>query len=124
MRYFKTKELADVTGVGRDRILQWVFKDLLTPAVASPGRGRAARFDLNNLLEVKLIASLYDAGFPLKESAKLTKTLLNNHTGKKIRSICLQGNKGLPLPCKLALTIHMQMYKDELLEDLRRYDER
>jgi DNA-binding transcriptional MerR regulator len=117
MRYFKTKEAAEIAGVERDRFVQWIFKGLIEPAVESPGRGRAAQFDTNNILSAKLIDVFYKVGFPLKKASAIAQMLAKS--GMPRQTLSLE-NLNYEHDGRLMMTINVDAYRKDIEAEINR----
>ena len=72
VEWFSCKRAADVVGISYRQIDYWARTDLLRPSVSdAAGSGSRRRYSYNDLLELKAIKKLLDAGIKLEQVRKV-----------------------------------------------------
>jgi len=83
---FSGKAAADVVGITYRQLDYWARTDLVRPSLAdAKGSGSRRRYSYRNLLELKVIKTLLDAGIKL-ESVRSAFTYLRENLGEDIVS--------------------------------------
>src|SRR6186713_3337320 len=83
---FSGREAADIVGITYRQLDYWARTDLIRPTLAdAKGSGSRRRYSYRDLLELKVIKSLLDAGIRL-ESVREAFTYLRNNLGEEVTS--------------------------------------
>jgi DNA-binding transcriptional MerR regulator len=86
---FSGKQAADIVGITYRQLDYWARTDLIRPALAeAQGSGTRRRYSYTNLLELRAVKSLIDAGIKL-ESVREVFRYLREHLGGDIASVNL-----------------------------------
>jgi DNA-binding transcriptional MerR regulator len=86
---FSGKQAADIVGISYRQLDYWARTDLIRPALAdAQGSGTRRRYSYTNLLELRAVKSLLDAGIKL-ESVRAGFRYLREHLGRDIASVNL-----------------------------------
>ncbi len=108
---FSGKRAAEIVGISYRQLDYWARTDLLKPSLATAtGSGSRRRYSYRNLLELKVIKSLLDAGMKL-ESVRDAFGYIRDHMGADIVTANLVMNG------PNSVVVH---YEDELIDVLRR----
>ena len=74
--YYKTKEAAKLTGVSAYSLQNWDYRGFARPSVDfGPGRGMGKRYSLRDLIGLRAIRALLEAGVSLQRVKKLAEAL-------------------------------------------------
>ena len=97
---FSGKRTAQVVGITYRQLDYWARTDLVRPSLAdAAGSGTRRRYSYRDLLELKIIKNLLDAGIRL-ESVRLAFTELRQHVGLDIASAHLVINGSTVVLCR------------------------
>ncbi len=84
--HFSGKKAAEIVGISYRQLDYWARTDLVRPSVAdASGSGSRRRYSYRDLLELKVIKTLLDAGIKL-ESVRQAFTYLRNQLGEDVAS--------------------------------------
>ncbi len=92
---FSGRAAAEIVGISYRQLDYWARTDLVRPSVtAAAGSGSRRRYSYSDLLELKVIKSLLDAGIRL-ESVRHVFTYVREHLGEDITAanIVISGNR-------------------------------
>ena len=97
---FSGKRTALIVGITYRQLDYWARTDLVRPSLAdAAGSGTRRRYSYRDLLELKIIKNLLDAGIRL-ESVRLAFTELRQHVGLDIASAHLVINGSTVVLCR------------------------
>ena len=83
---YSGKKAAEIVGISYRQLDYWARTDLVRPSLAeATGSGSRRRYSYRDLLELKVVKSLLDAGIKL-ESIRDAFTFLRDHLGEDIAS--------------------------------------
>ncbi|HVX18063.1 MAG TPA: MerR family transcriptional regulator [Acidimicrobiales bacterium] len=83
---FSGRRAADIVGITYRQLDYWARTDLVRPSLADAhGSGSRRSYSYRDLLELKVIKSLLDAGIRL-ESVRTVFTMLRDHLGEDVAS--------------------------------------
>src|SRR5688500_6804430 len=86
---FSGKATADIVGITYRQLDYWARTDLVRPSLAdAQGSGSRRRYSYRDLLELKAIKNLLDAGFKL-ESLREAFHYLREHLGEDVTTVNL-----------------------------------
>lgn len=86
---FSGKQAADIVGISYRQLDYWARTDLIRPSLAdAQGSGSRRRYSYTDLLELKTVKSLLDAGIKL-ESVRDVFRYLRDHLGRDVASVNL-----------------------------------
>lgn len=108
---FSGKRAAEIVGISYRQLDYWARTDLLKPSLASAqGSGSRRRYSYRDLLELKVIKSLLDAGMKL-ESVRTAFEYIRDNLGGDIvtANLVVSGNQ--------SVIVH---HDDELIDVVRR----
>ena len=97
MEYFSGKRAAEVVGITYRQLDYWARTDLVRPSVAdAKGSGSRRQYSYRDLLELKVIKTLLDAGIKL-ESVRSAFTYLRDQLGEDVASaqIVIDGSRAI-----------------------------
>jgi DNA-binding transcriptional MerR regulator len=84
---FRSLDAVTVTGVTYRQLNYWDQIDLLVPAISEAnGSGTQRRYSYNDLIQLKVIKLLLDAGFSLASARRAVKCLSGNLTREDVSS--------------------------------------
>ena len=85
---------ADLLNINEPRLKEWIGKGFIIPETPSLGSGRPARYDKNNLFEIKILEYLTDRGMAREKSGQIIKNLNPGKTSKSdFLGVFNDGNK-------------------------------
>lgn len=67
---YSTKRASDIIGVTYRQVDYWARTNLVTPDIEAEGSGSRRAYSYRNLLELRVVKSLLDAGFKLESVRK------------------------------------------------------
>jgi hypothetical protein len=79
---FRIGEAADMAGLTQNRINQWVQRGLITPFIPAGPQQSCSEWRLIEVIQLKIIKSLVDAGFRLEPAAKIAKSAAETYWEK------------------------------------------
>ncbi len=89
LRSFSGKHAAEIVGITYRQLDYWARTDLVRPSVAdASGSGSRRRYSYRDLLELRAIRSLLDAGIKL-ESVREVFRYLRDHLGEDVTTVNL-----------------------------------
>lgn len=94
---FRGPQVCAVVGITYRQLDYWARTDLLRPSIAdAKGSGSQRRYSYNDLLELKVIKNLLDAGVSLR-SARIAIDYLRQHVGGDVASanLVLNGTRSV-----------------------------
>ena len=94
---FSGKRAAEIVGITYRQLDYWARTDLIRPSlVDATGSGSRRRYSYRDLLELKVIKSLLDAGIKL-ESVREVFTYLRDNLGEDVTTanLVIQGNQAV-----------------------------
>jgi DNA-binding transcriptional MerR regulator len=94
---FRGRQVCAVVGITYRQLDYWARTDLLRPSIAdAKGSGSQRRYSYNDLLELKVIKNLLDAGVSLR-SARTAIEYLRQHVGGDVASanLVLNGSRSV-----------------------------
>jgi DNA-binding transcriptional MerR regulator len=94
---YRVKQVCEIVGISYRQLDYWARTDLLRPSVAdATGSGSQRLYSFHDLIELKVIKSLLDAGAKL-ESARTAITYLRDNLGEDLASahLALQGSNSI-----------------------------
>lgn len=107
MQTFQTKRVAELADIPKNRLQQWVFKGIIIPVKESPGHGMAGKFNLANIIEVKLVKDFYAMGLPLKRAGRLARRV----SAERQVTLTVKARR-------IKLTINVETYREEILNQI------
>ncbi|MEO6987929.1 MAG: MerR family transcriptional regulator [Aquihabitans sp.] len=85
-QHFSGKKTAEIVGITYRQLDYWARTDLVRPSVTdAAGSGSRRQYSYRDLLELKVIKTLLDAGIKL-ESVRTVFTYLRDHLGEDVAS--------------------------------------
>lgn len=85
-QHFSGKKTAEIVGITYRQLDYWARTDLVRPSVTdAAGSGSRRQYSYRDLLELKVVKTLLDAGIKL-ESVRTVFTYLREHLGEDIAS--------------------------------------
>ena len=97
---YSGKAAADIVGITYRQLDYWARTDLVRPSLAdAQGSGSRRRYSYRDLLELKAIKNLLDAGIKL-ESVREAFQYLRDHLGEDVTTVNLviSGNRSVVRP--------------------------
>jgi len=94
---FSGRQAAEIVGITYRQLDYWARTDLIRPSLAdAAGSGSRRRYSYRDLLELKVVKNLLDAGIKL-ESVREAFTYLRDHLGEDVASVNLviQGRRSV-----------------------------
>ena len=96
-RGFSGKRTAEIVGITYRQLDYWARTDLVQPSLArATGSGSRREYSYRDLLELKVIKSLLDAGIRLEQVRKVF-SYMRNHLGEDVASanLVIDGSSSL-----------------------------
>ena len=94
-QHYSGKKAAEIVGITYRQLDYWARTDLMRPTVDAEGSGSRRQYSYRDLLELKVIKQLLDAGISLQSARKALDVLRQSGDDVATANLVLSGNKSV-----------------------------